>query len=88
MEAVSLVLAHIDTVFAILFGLHAIALVIVNATDTPADDAALGKVYRVLEMVAGLFSLRAKQFPGEASVVEELKNSSESIAEVDRWLGR
>jgi hypothetical protein len=88
MEILSLVMAHVDTVFAILFGLHAVALVIVNATDTPADDEALAKVYRVLEMAAGLFSIKAKQFPGEAKVVEELKNSSESIAEVDRWLGR
>lgn len=88
MEIVSLVLAHVDTVFAILFGLHAIALVIVNATDTPADDEVLGKVYRILEMAAGLFSVKVKQLPGEAKVTKDLAGASKDLADVDQWLGR
>ena len=43
------------------FAVHALALAIVNLTPTPKDDAWVAKGYRVLEIVAGLLSKKAKQ---------------------------
>lgn len=40
---------------------HALAVAIVNLTPTPKDDEILAKVYRVVEIVAGLFTSKAKQ---------------------------
>lgn len=42
------------------FAVHAAALVIVNLTPTPKDDAVVYKFYRGLEVVAGLLSKRVK----------------------------
>jgi len=53
------------TIFAVLFALHGAALAIVNATATPADDRIVGKFYKFLEALAGIFSSKAKQLPGE-----------------------
>jgi hypothetical protein len=48
--------------------IHGLALVIVNLTPTPKDNAALHgatkvvvKLYRAIEILAGLLSKRAKQ---------------------------
>ena len=48
--------------------IHALALVIVNLTPTPKDDAALSnaarvivRVYRVIEIIAGVVSPRVKR---------------------------
>lgn len=48
--------------------LHGLAVVIVNITPTPKDDEALGnlevlgvKLYRALEILAGIVTHRAKQ---------------------------
>lgn len=53
------------TIVSGLFALHGAALAIVNATETPKDDAFVGKFYKVLEVFAGLVSHKAKQLPGE-----------------------
>jgi len=50
----------LEDVFTILSALHVIAAVIVNATPTPKDNEILGKVYRVVEIFAGLLTRRAK----------------------------
>ena len=45
----------------IILAAHAAAVVIVNATPTPRDDAILSTAYRVVEAVAGVITARAKQ---------------------------
>lgn len=57
-------------IFGSLYGLHGIAVLIVNTTDTPADDAIVGKAYVWLERLAGIWGYKAKQLPGEVIVVE------------------
>lgn len=52
-------------VTTVLISLHALAVVIVNLTDTPADDEFVGKAYKVIEILAGIFGDKAKQLPGE-----------------------
>jgi hypothetical protein len=49
------------TVLAGLLAAHGLALFVVNLTPTPADDEALGKVYRVIEWVAGIVSPKSKE---------------------------
>lgn len=53
---------------ALAVAIHAIAVVIVNMTPTPKDNETLGdvaravvKIYRAIEILAGLISKRAKQ---------------------------
>jgi hypothetical protein len=56
-----------DGVVATLVALHALAVAVVNLTPTPKDDEILGKVYRVVEVVAGLFTKKSKGLPGEGA---------------------
>lgn len=51
---------HTD-VFAALMTLHAAAVVIVNLTPTPKDNEVVAKVYKVIEMAAGIFTKIAKK---------------------------
>ncbi len=53
-------LANYEAVLAILMALHGVAVLIVNLTPTPKDDAVLAKVYRVIELLAGIISTKAK----------------------------
>jgi hypothetical protein len=41
--------------------LHILALAVVNLTPTPKDDEIYGKVYKVIEMIAGIVSRTAKK---------------------------
>ena len=41
--------------------LHILALAVVNLTPTPKDDEIYGKVYKVIEMLAGIVSKTAKK---------------------------
>jgi len=41
--------------------LHILALAVVNLTPTPKDDEIYGKVYKVIEMIAGIISRTAKK---------------------------
>lgn len=50
----------LSTILAILLAAHALAVVIVNLTPTPADDAVLSKVYAWVEKVAGIVTAKAK----------------------------
>lgn len=56
-------LAHPDLVVGMMFGLHALAVAIVNLTPTPADDLWVGKAYKFIEALAGIFSTTAKALP-------------------------
>ncbi len=60
-EFFSWVGANGQAVAAAFVALHGAALAIVNLTPTPADDAFLGKVYKVVEFFAGLVTSKAKQ---------------------------
>lgn len=53
-------LEHAKTAVEILLSAHATALMIVNLTPTPKDDAAIAKVYRMIEILAGLLTNRVK----------------------------
>ena len=53
-------LEHAKTAVEILLSAHATALMIVNLTPTPKDDAAVARVYRLIEILAGLLSKKVK----------------------------
>jgi hypothetical protein len=61
MDLINLLVANWDAVLAITVAAHGPALAIVNLTPTPKDDETLAKVYRGVELVAGLVSPKAKQ---------------------------
>ena len=54
-----------DGVLAVITASHALALAVVNLTHTPKDDEIVGKVYRVIEALAGVVTRKAKALPGE-----------------------
>jgi hypothetical protein len=55
------VLQHATNFFATAATVHALALVIVNLTKTPKDDEYLSKIYRVIEILAGIVTKLAKK---------------------------
>jgi len=65
-------------IVAVLLGAHALALAIVNLTPTPKDDAIVGKVYKVIEFVAGVLSNKAKELPGEAQAIKKIEDDAKS----------
>lgn len=52
---------NIEAIVAVLVGVHALALAVVNLTPTPKDNEALSKAYKVLEVVAGVVTQTAKE---------------------------
>jgi len=54
-------LGNLQQLFTILLATHAIALAIVNLTDTPKDDEAVAKIYRLIEVLAGVVTRFAKR---------------------------
>ena len=42
-------------------GAHMLALAVVNLTPTPKDDEIYGKIYRAIEILAGLVTKLAKK---------------------------
>ena len=61
MELFAVLIAKAPEIVGALFAIHAAALAIVNLTPTPADDKAVAKVYRVIEILAGVVSKLAKK---------------------------
>jgi hypothetical protein len=49
---------HLEQVLVVF---HILAIILVNLTPTPKDDAWVAKVYRKVEMAAGLITPRAKE---------------------------
>ena len=70
-------LANAELILAFLFALHAAAVALVNLTNTPKYEGALGMAYRVLEILAGIVSNRAKELPGE---IDEIKAENARLA--------
>lgn len=54
-------IANAQQLIAILLAAHALAVVIVNLTKTPADDLFVAKIYRVIEVLAGIITRLAKK---------------------------
>ena len=54
-------LDHAQQLLAILFAIHALAVLIVNLTPTPKDDAAVAKFYKIIEVLAGIITKLAKR---------------------------
>lgn len=50
----------VGTVFDVLLATHALALAIVNLTETPKDNEVVEKVYKVIEFMAGIFTVKSK----------------------------
>jgi len=63
MELIAFLLVHVNTISICLASLHGLAVVIVNLTPTPADDIILGKIYKVVELIAGVVTKTAKASP-------------------------
>lgn len=51
----------IETLIMFLIALHSLAVFVVNMTPTPKDDAFVARFYRVVEIIAGIISSKAKQ---------------------------
>jgi hypothetical protein len=97
MTVVAVILANLETILAVLLALHGAAIAIVNLTPTPKDDAIVGKVYRVIEVFAGILGVKAKEFPGSKEMKQKVAKTATSNArgadrvdmrEVDEWLNR
>lgn len=54
---------NMNTIMIVMASVHALAIAIVNLTPTPADNVWLGKVYKVIEKLAGVFTAAAKLSP-------------------------
>lgn len=61
-------LRHLPEIIALLIAIHGVAVVVVNLTPTPKDDAALDtitrmgvKLYRAIEILAGIITPLAKR---------------------------
>lgn len=52
---------HAQQLLAILFAVHALAVLIVNITPTPKDDLAVAKFYKIIEVLAGIVTKLAKR---------------------------
>ena len=50
--------AEVAGIFA---AVHVLALAIINATPTPRDDEIYGKLYKVVEVIAGIVTKTAKK---------------------------
>ena len=58
--AFAYVVSNLPEIVAALFAIHAAAVVIVNMTPTPKDDAYVAKFYRFIEILAGIVTKLAK----------------------------
>jgi len=58
---IAFVVAHWVDILAVGAALHALALVIVNLTPSKTDDEIYNKVYKVIELIAGIITKTAKK---------------------------
>ena len=52
---------HFGTLFAVLLSLHGTALLVCNLTKTPKDDEFVAKAYKLIEVLAGIITPKAKK---------------------------
>lgn len=55
--------ANLPLIMGIAGGLHIVAVAYVNSTETPDDDKWPGKIYKVIEVIAGIVTRTAKKTP-------------------------
>jgi len=53
--------SNVEGILAAVLAAHAFAVTIVNLTPTPKDDELVAKAYRVIEVIAGIVTRKAKQ---------------------------
>ena len=58
---IDFVVSNWEGVMAVLLAVHALAIAVVNLTPTPKDDEVVARIYRVIEILAGLVSQKAKE---------------------------
>jgi hypothetical protein len=54
-------ITNIQGLLVILLATHAVAIAIVNLTPTPKDDETVAKVYKLIEILAGIITKLAKK---------------------------
>jgi hypothetical protein len=59
--AITFITTHGPEIIAALIAVHAAAVAIVNLTPTPKDDEVVGKIYRVIEILAGIVTKLSKK---------------------------
>ena len=52
---------YFTEILTVVLAAHAVALAIVNLTDTPKDNEAVEFAYKIIEYVAGIVSPKAKE---------------------------
>lgn len=60
---------NLSAIFGVILATQLAATAVVNLTPTPSDDIAVGKFYRVVEIIAGIWSSQAKLLPGESPTI-------------------
>lgn len=60
-NTINLLVNHWADIIAVGAAVHGLALVIVNLTPTPADDRIYAKLYKVIEVFAGIVTKIAKK---------------------------
>lgn len=73
MAVLDFIASNWGTISTVILAIMVPAQVIVNLTPTPVDDAIFGKVYRVVEILAGVVSTKAKQYPGEEAFGKQIE---------------
>jgi len=61
MELIAFLIAKAPEIVAALLAVHAAAVLIVNLTPTPKDDIFVAKMYRVIEILAGIVTRLSKE---------------------------
>lgn len=64
------VMNNATEILAVILSTQVLAQFIVNLTPTPKDDEIVGKVYGLIEKVAGIWGGTAKELPGEREKTE------------------
>ena len=59
-DVIAFLTENVEEIFVALFAIHAAALAVVNLTPTPKDDEIVSKVYKVIEVLAGIFTRKSK----------------------------
>jgi hypothetical protein len=55
------IISNWTEIVSVAAGAHMLALAVVNLTPTPKDDEIYGKIYRAVEILAGLVTKLAKK---------------------------
>lgn len=65
MNIVTFIMENLEAVLAGIIATQVLAQAIVNMTHTPWEESRVYRVYRAIEFVAGLWTKKAKELPGE-----------------------